>query len=308
MGRRDKSVAANELGEFSPGAQLRLARQQARIPLQVMATRIKRTKGYLSAVETGTYPVSRRVRDLYEQELRRFREPSAAQQEASEMASAQAATWDVVVSSTIQALPPERQSYLLDYVDTPVRRVCKRFKVRCYVPERDAAQGNSLTSNLGVRSIIAGAGALIAYVGVMDLLTGMDIKDALKAQVPIIVLAEPDKRHIANEVAVELTKKGFPPYDIISFESPADLERQLAQNLFWRLSEHNLRAAAANGKWQSTEYDATLRQVRSLRQRQLETKHAVLRGPITEPEWRQTDPLAWLSASVAGKLTSSVPR
>lgn len=62
MGRRDLPIRANDQ---SPSAQMRRARQAAGIPLTLMATRTKLTKGYLSTVENGHQQPSAGVLNAY---------------------------------------------------------------------------------------------------------------------------------------------------------------------------------------------------------------------------------------------------
>lgn len=289
MGRHDKAISANKDGVLTLGAQLRLARQRAGISLKDMAQRLNYSTGYLSGLETGAFPLRQSIVDHYKRELARIKMASGSE-EVVEMSRTQDQAWDVVIAGTTSALAHKDRRRLEIEIDEPIEHLCKRMGLNCYKPPRfargDAEQQPDLPAEY---NLIVHSKALIAYVGVNDNHTGLQLGWAHVTQIPIILLFESGNSTIADEYRQQqLAISG-----VVAFRSQDDLESQLSQTLFWLLSERNLKDAARQEAWTAELTDSKLRDLNDLRRRGI--KLPMTLRPISAPDWiNQDSPVAAL--------------
>ncbi len=274
----------------SVGSQLRLARQRAHISLRSMAERTGYSKSHLSNVETGTFPVTEQLLQRYQRALANNQKDQEDQEEiegkeAAIMNSAQNPEWDVVISGTTSALAKKDRWRLETEIDEPVARVCKSMDLRCFVPQRFTNRQTELPPDLpGEYNIIAHSGVLIAYVGVNDSRTGLQLGWAHVAQIPIILLYELGN----SEIADEYRQQQLAIHDTICFRNQDDLVSQLFQTLFWLFSERNLEKVSKQNTWSSELTGKKQRQLNDLRLRG--KKLTAAHQPISEKQWLSENP------------------
>ncbi len=285
MPRLNISLNADQVESLPVGSQLRTAREQAGITLTAMADRTGLNKGYLSEVERGNRPVSSKVRSLYVQVL--------GQQEVNVMSQSDKGAPQVVVAGTLRTLKRQELQRLTEVIDEPVKRVCERLGLSCAVPDRTPLVSESDTNPRAASALTKQSGALLAYVGLSDARTGVDVGFALTTQVPIILLYEVGNTRVVNE----FRRNGIPVYGEVPFQGTVDLEDNLGQILFWLFSFRNLEEAARD--WPVAEYR---RQQQQFEQFRREVKQLIrLRPPISVKEWEN-----WRSDPTLGQLVATL--
>ena len=279
----------NDAGVLS-GHQLRLAREQAHISLRSMAQRTGYSKGHLSNVETGTYPVTEQLVQRYQRALAYNEEEteSSERREVVAMSHTQDEAWDIIIAGTTSALARKDRSRLEIEVDDPIEKLCKRMGLSCYKPSRFAKRDEQTPDLPAEYHRIVHAKVLVAYVGVNDSRTGLQLGWAHVAQIPIILIYEEGNSAIADEYRQQqLAIAG-----VVAFRGQDDLESKLSQTLFWLLSEQNLKEAARLEKWTAELTDSKLRDLNDLRRRGVKAPTAL--RPISEPDWLKDNPFAAL--------------
>jgi hypothetical protein len=263
-----------------------------------MANRGRLNKGYLSEVERGKRPVSSRVAQLYDQALGRVPETETPEEIAAmpdpdtdEAPSDYSDLPKVVVARTMHTLPRRDQQHIASVVDAPVKRVCARLGMPYSVPDRLAETGDI---DIEVaHPIIKQAGAFLAYAGVNDARTGLEIAFAHMAQVPIILLYEVGNAREADQ----WRQSNIPIYRELPIRDADEFEEQLAEALFWLYSSQSLVEAARRSRWPTSKYQERRQRLEQLRRQP--KKPIRWRRPITVDDWGQSDPLLTLEGELA---------
>lgn len=201
------------------------------------------------------------------------------------MSSSQNSAWHVVVAGTTAALSRKDRWRLEADIDAPIKDLCARMNLTCYIPSRFTNRAAEQSSDLRAEyDRIARSGVLVAYVGVNDSRTGLQLGWAHVAQVPIVLLHEVGNSEIADEYRLQQ----LAIYDTIRFRDRDhdDLANQLAQTLFWLLSEQNLSVASAQAQWSASDKEEKHRRLDSLRRRGQK-----LAAPVSVKKWSDEDPL-----------------
>ena len=209
------------------------------------------------------------------------------------MSGTQDQAWDIVIAGTTSALARKDRSRLEIEVDDPIEKLCKRMGLSCYKPSRFAKRDEQTPDLPAEYNRIVHAKVLVAYVGVNDSRTGLQLGWAHVAQIPIILIYEAGNSAIADEYRQQqLAISGA-----VAFRGQDDLESQLSQTLFWLLSERNLKDAARQEAWTTELTDSKLRDLNDLRRRGIKAPTAL--RPISDQDWIQQDnPVAAFERSV----------
>lgn len=274
MTHQDTATGAEPNEAPTTGWQLRTARLQAGISLSAMADRTGFNVGYLSEVERGNRPVSATVRSGYELELLRVQKELATVLRPSSDEPPQ-----VVIAGTLRTLPRRELQHLATFVDQPIERVCQRLQLTWSAPKRTPVTSDIDAAMDTPQPVSKYSGALLAYVGVSDTRTGVEVAFAHMAQVPIVLLYEVGNARMADDFRHSI----IPIYGEVPFHDAADLEDGLGRLLFWLFSFRKLDEAAQQGQWPSQDYLLAREQLEHLRRRTPRLPHP--RPPISVEEW-----------------------